>query len=107
MMKKYKSVTVFADVMYVKKMSFFTSIARDLKFGKWKIVVNKKVKTLLDTIRITSRAYKRQGFTAHTLFKDNEFVPLEGELSDMGIILNTVTKDGHILEIESFCHTVK
>ena len=32
----------------------------------------------------------------------NEFVPLEGGLSDMGIILNAVIEDEYVPEIESF-----
>ena len=87
---KNKSVTVFVDVIYVNKIVFFTSIARDLKLRTYKMVVNKKSKTQLDEIQKVVRKYKLQSFNLHTLFIDNEFLPLEGALADMGIILNTL-----------------
>ena len=69
--------------------------------------VKKKVKTLLDSIKKIIRTYKHRGFTVHNLLTDNEFLPLEGALADMGIILNKVTEGKRVLEIENFHRTAK
>jgi hypothetical protein len=105
----YRKVTITVDIMKVNKILFIMSISRNIKFGTNKMVPNMKTTTLLDCIKNIKAIllHAKRGFKVTNMMVDGQFETLRGELGDMQITLDTVSKDEHVPEIERYIRTVK
>ena len=106
-MARYRRVTLAADVMYVNKLPFFISIARDIKFSTAQKLDSQKAPMLLDAVKKIQQVYLRRGFEIAHLLMDGQFEPIRGDLSSLGITLNTVANDEHVPEVERHIRTLK
>ena len=106
-MAGYQRVTLAADVMYVNKIPFFISIARDIKFSTAQKLDSQKVPMLLDAVKKIQQVYHRRGFEIAHLLMDGQFEPIRGDLSNLGITLNTVANDEHVPKVERYIRTLK
>ena len=62
---------------------------------------------IFNGIRAIHQIYLHRGFRIRSAFMDGQFEPLRGNLAELGILLNTVSIDEHVPEIERQIHTVK
>ena len=62
---------------------------------------------LLDAVKKTQQVYHRRGFEIAHLLMDGQFEPIRGDLSSLGITLNTVANDEHVPEVEQYIRTLK
>jgi hypothetical protein len=106
-MRQYREAVVAADVIYVNKVAFLVLISRSIKFCSAELLLNRQVATILTSIKRIASLYKKRGFTLTTLLMDGEFEPLRGDLADMGITLNTASRDEQVPEIERHICTLK
>jgi hypothetical protein len=106
-MERYKRVTLAGDIMKVNKIPFMVSISSIIKFGTVELLKDQKMVTVLGTIRHFHGLYAKRGFRVETLLMDGEFEPLRGELSILGITLNTVSRGEHVPEAERRIRTLK
>ena len=53
-----------------------------------------------------NKLYRRDFEIAHLLM-DGQFEPIRGDLSSLGITLNTVANDKHVPEVERYIRTLK
>jgi hypothetical protein len=100
-------VTIAVDIMKVNKIPFMISISRNIKFGTSEMIPIMKTTTMLDCIKNIKAIYARRGFRITNMMVDGQFETLWGELGDMQITLDTVSKDEHMPEIERYIRTVK
>ena len=106
-MSRYRHVTLAADVMYVNKIPFFVSIARDIKFSTTQKLDGQKTPMLLDAVKKIQQVYQHRGFEVVYLLMDGQFEPICGDLASLGITLNTVANDEHVPEVERYIRTLK
>jgi hypothetical protein len=66
-----------------------------------------EAKTLLKHFRAVLGVYSTRGFKVTIIMADNQFEPLRGELADMGALINVVSRDEHVPDIERYIRTVK
>ena len=62
---------------------------------------------LLDAVKKIQQVYHRRGFEIAHLLMDGQFEPIHGDLSSLGITLNTVANDEHVPEVERYIRTLK
>jgi hypothetical protein len=106
-MQTYRDVTLSTDVMYVQKIPFLMTISRHIKFGSAGKLDSMESKQLVKHFKVIINLYKQRGFRVHIILADNQFEPIRGDLADMGAILNCVSADEHVPEIERFNRTIK
>ena len=66
-----------------------------------------RTKTLFEAVRQVRTIYLKRGFRVTTILLDGQFEPLRGELSTIGITLNTPSEDEHVPDVERYIRTVK
>ena len=97
----YKNITLCADILFIGKITCFSSISRKVLFTTTNSIKNrKKVETILPCIKHIRNMYKVRGFKVTHLVTDTEFNVLRNQLMGMGIILNVTSADEHVPEIE-------
>jgi hypothetical protein len=107
-MARYKEVTIAVGIMYVNKIRFLMTVSRHIKFGTAEMIKSETGATLLAAINQVNKAYSTRGFIITSLLAvDGQFEPLGGDLADLGIALNSVSRDGHVPEIEGYIRTSK
>jgi hypothetical protein len=106
-MAKYRNITLSADLMKVNGIPFLMTISRQIKFGSAGKLDTLENKTIISHFRVVIGVYASRGFRATIILADNQFESMRGELADLGAIINIVSRDEHVPEIERYNHTVK
>lgn len=106
-LERHREATVCFDVMYVSNIPFLVSTSRYIKFHTAEALLNRKSETLMAGLKRVKMIYARRGFVMNQAVGDNEFASLETALSDIGIALNTVSRDEHVPEVERHIRTLK
>ena len=106
-MEQYHDVILVVDILYVNKLPFIATISRYICFGTVEFLHNQKSTTLTEHIKQVNWLYRQRGFHPIYALMDGQFKPLHGDLTEMGIQLNTVSNDEHIPEIECQIRTLK
>lgn len=106
-MERHRQLVVCFDIMYVNGIAFLVSISRALKFCTAEALANRKAETILTGMQRIKTTYSRRGFLVNRALGDNEFAGLDAGLAAMGVILNAVSRDEHVPEIERHIRTLK
>ena len=97
-MIKYQHVILAVDVMFVNKIPFFIITSHDIKFNTVEMLGSETNKVFVASIKQVLKIYNAQGFKVDTILADGQFEPIHGEIADLGIRLNTTSRDGHVLK---------
>lgn len=106
-LERYRNMTITGDIMKVNRIPFFVTYNSPVRFGTTEALTNQKANTIMACIRVINKLYQARGFRISIMKMDGEFEPLRGELSFIGITLNTVSRDEHVPEIERRIRTLK
>ena len=106
-MRRYRSLTLCADVMHVNGVPMLVTKTRNLHFGTVDVLPGLTSKHIVDSIGGTISLYKHAGFNITTAMMDGAFEPLRGYLWSRGVVLNTTSRDEHVGDIERYIRTVK
>ena len=106
-MENHRNVTLAGDIMKVNKVPFLVSISQNIKFGTVEAINNQKAKTILLAVQNIRRLYRSRGFRVRVMKMDGEFECIRGELADMQITLNIVSRNEHVPEVERRIRTIK
>lgn len=87
-------------------MSSVVPIWLALKFGTVTARASRKADTLLASLKVIQESYVRRGLLVRIVLANNKFASLETPLSSLGIALNTVARDNHVLELKSSIYTL-
>jgi predicted fused transcriptional regulator/phosphomethylpyrimidine kinase len=93
--------------MKVNGVSFLMSISRHIKFGTAEFIESHHAKVILKAVTHLQNVYAKGGFWIVTILMDGEFESLCPELINLGMSLNTASRDEHVPEIERRIRTVK
>eukprot|EP00957_Ditylum_brightwellii_P134473 10251717-Ditylum_brightwellii.AAC.2 len=94
----HQEVTMAADILYINKIPFLTSVLRNIKFTTAQEINNRKKSTLLTAIKKIFKLYTSQGFVVTNALMDREFKPLTEEL--LPTKLNSISTNDHVPDIE-------
>ena len=106
-MDKYKDVTLSIDVMKINGIPFFNTISRHIKFGSSGKLDNLQNSTIVSHLKIIMNVYCVRGFRVTIVLADNQFESMRGDIADLGAIVNVVSRDEHVPEIERYNRTIK
>ncbi|KAL7480429.1 hypothetical protein ACHAW6_006122, partial [Cyclotella cf. meneghiniana] len=106
-MSQYKDVTLSADVMKVNGIPFLMTISRHIKFGSAGKLDNMSNTTIISHFKVVLGVYASRGFRVSIILADNQFESMRGGLADLGAIINVVSRDEHVPEIECYNRTIK
>ena len=106
-MQKYKDVTLSADIMKVCGIPFLNTISRHIKFGSAGKLDNMRNSTIISHFKAIMSVYSLRGFRVTIILADNQFESMRGEIADLGAIVNVVSRDEHVPEIERYNRTIK
>jgi len=101
----HQNVCLAIDVMFINKIPFFVTVARDLKYGTVEDIPNRQVSTIKTILEQTIRRYERRGFAIRTILADEEFTALADTMPEQQF--NICGADDHVPEIERFIRTTK
>jgi hypothetical protein len=106
-MSQYHDVIIGADIMFVNKIPFFVTILRYIKLGTAVLIADQKHDTLIKATRDVCNIYKKRGFTLTTVLMDGQFEGITGDLPELGVTVNTVSRGEHVPEAEHYICTIK
>eukprot|EP00934_Nitzschia_sp_Nitz4_P008987 Nitzschia sp. Nitz4//scaffold353_size16344//11151//16190//NITZ4_008865-RA/size16344-processed-gene-0.13-mRNA-1//1//CDS//3329548925//8977//frame0 len=106
-MQHYRRVTICGDLMHVNGVMMLITVSRNIKFHTVSIVNNKRTSTLLNQFKQINKVYRRAGFECEAALLDGAFEPLRDGLGELGITLNTTSRDEHVGEAERAIRTIK
>jgi hypothetical protein len=106
-MQKYKDVTLSTDVMKVNGIPFLMTISKHIKFGSAGKLDDMKTRTMLCHFKTIFNVYAIRGFRVTIVLADNQFESMRGDLANLGAIINVVSRDEHVPEIERYNRTIK
>ena len=95
-----KNVTFSADIIFVNKIPFFTTVSRDIKFTTVEGIENRTIRQLVESTHKVCALYSARGFKLTNANLDSEFIPMRRHLQEMVIIGNFATRSEHVPEIE-------
>ena len=78
----------------------FITTSHDIKFNTVEMLGSQTNKVFLASIKQVLKIYNAQGFKVDTILADGQFEPICGEITNLGICLNTTSQDKHVLEVE-------
>jgi hypothetical protein len=99
-MQQYRNVTLSTDIMKVNGIPFFMTISRHIKFGSAGKLDSMENSMILKHFKLVIGVYAIRGFKVTVIMADNQFESLRGELANMGAIINVVSRDEHVPEID-------
>jgi hypothetical protein len=76
------------------------SISGHIKFGTAEMLKSESAVQLMASIKLVTQTYVTRGFRVTSMMVDGQFEPLRGELAELGIAVNCVSRDEHVPEIE-------
>jgi len=94
-------------MLKVNGVAFLASVSRAIKFGTVELLANQKMVTVLAAVKNIHKLYSQRGFKIDIMLMDAEFESIRGELSALGITLNTVSRDEHVSDAERRIRTLK
>jgi hypothetical protein len=106
-MSRYREVTLACDIMYVNRIPFPVSISRHIKFGTAEMLKSESAVQLPASIKLVTQTDATRGFLVTRMMVDGQFEPVRGELAGLGMVVNCVSRDEHVPEIERHIRTIK
>ena len=82
-MQEYKNITLSVDIMKVAGSPFLMTIPRHIKFGAAAKLDDLKNSHLLKHCKTLIGTCVTRGFKVTTIFADNHFEPMSGNLADL------------------------
>ena len=101
--KIHHHIALTIDIMFINKVLFLMTMARDLKFGTVEALSNGQVPTIIHHLSALVRLYKHQGFQITAILANPEFEPI----CPFFPCLNCCGAGEHVPDIEYYICTVK
>jgi hypothetical protein len=107
MHQRYCMATLGGDIMKINNIPLLVTISRKIKFRTLKYLDKQTAGRMLKAIKNVLQVYQAGRFRVKHLLMDGQFESLRGPLLEMGVILNTTSRDEHVGFIERYIHTIK
>ena len=95
-MQQYKSTTLSVDIMKMSGISFLVTIFRHITFEVAGKLDNMKSGHIFKHFKALIGAYAIRGFKVTTMFADNQFGPMSGNLVNLHAWFHITSQDKHV-----------
>ncbi len=103
----HKHVELAVDIMYVCGITLLITISRKIKYIMVHQLINRKKDTVEEAFNKVFREYNQGGFIISKIFTDPEFKPIEEDMKENDIIMEYVSAQEHVPDIERTIQTIK
>jgi hypothetical protein len=93
--------------MKVNRIPRLMTTSRHIKFGSAGKLDTLENKTIISHFKVVVNVYRSRGFRMTIILADNQFKSMRGDLADLGAIINVVSHDKHVPEVERYNRTIK
>ncbi len=120
MPKAHQTHIVLAiDLLYFTGLTFLITVCHDIRFITATMIPDRKKNTIFGALKQVLNLYQGRGHKVdgmefnvdenivHTVLADNEFQALRDDVEELGIYVNIVAKDEHVLEVERQNRVIK
>ena len=107
MLTIYISIRLCIDIFFVNNFIFLDSILRKLKYITVIQIKGRKYKVVLSILLQIIILYKAREFNVDFVLTGGDFFPMNTKLTEKGILLNDVTINEYVPEIEKLIHIIK
>ena len=83
------------------------TISRHIKFGSAGKLDDLKNSTIIKHLRVIFGVYTVRGFRVTIILADNQFESMRGDIASLGAIVNVVSCNEHVPEVERYNRTIK
>ena len=104
--KLHHFVTLIADVIFVNRLAFFTTLGRDVRFGTTEQIPSQTAKQLAKSLTKIVKLYLNGGFVVHTVIMDGEFEKIKSKVN-VTVDINISAAREHVDEVEQYHKTLK
>jgi hypothetical protein len=101
----YSRVVIGIDVLYLNKIPFLVTTSRNLHFGTFEELPDRKIQTVGKALCQVIDKYSCQGCTICVINADCEFAPLQGIHPHLSY--SFTSQNEHVPEVESCIRTIK
>ena len=102
----YSDVTLACDVMRGNGIPFVVTISQDIHYGTAAVLPSMKLNILESAVTGVMKSYMLQDFTVRQIFVDKQFEGLKNKMNNQ-VIVNVVSAEEHVPEIEQFIRVIK
>jgi len=95
------------DIMYVKDIPFLITISKDLQFGSAQALPDETYKSIYHALHKIIKLYTHNGFSVTRIMGYGHFEDLDTSKIVVGVMLNIVTRNEHVPEVEQNIRTIK
>lgn len=107
LINNHRDVTISMDILYVQKMPFLITVAKNIKSTMIELLDDRKKEIILESIDDVINIYKTRGFNIKCVLMDREFVPLTEDLRARNISSNPTSTNEHVPEVERQIRVLK
>ena len=93
--------------MKVCSIPFLMTVSKHIKFGSAGHLKTMQNKNIITAFKSVISLYHRQGFHVQIILADNQFETLRGDLAELGVHINVVSRNKHVPDIERYQRTIK
>jgi hypothetical protein len=104
--ENYKEVTLASDILHVNRIPFLSTIARAIHYGTIAALPNMTLKDIEKALPGVIRSYALRGFVVKHVLVNMQFEGLRDRMCD-SVMINIVSKDEHVPEMERFIRVIK
>ena len=83
------------------------TISKHMKFGSAGKLDTLENATIISHFRVVMGVYASRGFCVTIILANNQFESMRGDLADLGTIINVISYDENVPEIERYNRTIK
>ena len=105
--KLHHNVILGGDIIFVNGHPFLTTFSNNIKLTTVEYMANRNVKTIMNGLTKVINLYNSCGFNVKLMLMDNDFAPLESDLNEKGVILNTTGANDHVPATECNNRVIK
>jgi len=98
--KMHHNVILGGDILFVNGHPFLITFSNNIKLTTSENMANRNVKTIMNGLTKVINLYNSRGFNVKMMMMDNDFAPLESDLNEKGVILNTTGANDHVPAVE-------
>ena len=99
-MQQYRNVTLSVDIMKVNGIPLLMTILRHIKFSSAGKLDTLKNETIINHFRVVMHVYASCRFHVTIILVNNQFKSTQGDLADLGAVINVVSHDEHSPKVE-------
>jgi len=105
----YKQMTIWADIMFINKITFMVTILCHIRFGTCEVLISQSHYKISNALENVLGLYETAGFQVKRIHMDGQFEGIQEKLTvkRQGPWIYITSRDEHVPEAEPYIRTIK